>query len=92
MIFPNFLRSQVFSRSATREAPRIYHVHYNQASLQLLLNEKLLNHQNVSKYYEHDCGSCWTGDILVSFATHLGPFRGVFKTQLNIMMDFFFRK
>ena len=72
MIFPNFLRSQVFSRSAIREAPCIYHVHYNQASLHLLLNENLLNHQSVSKYYEHDCGSCWTGDNLVSFETHLG--------------------
>ena len=27
LIFPNFLSSQIFSRSATREATRIYHVY-----------------------------------------------------------------
>ena len=56
----NFLRSYVLSRSATREATfeatRIYQfVTNNQASFHLRWNEKLVKHQEFSKYYYHGC-------------------------------------
>ena len=44
------------SRSATREATRIYQViGNNHASFHLRLKGNWLNQQKISKYYEHDC-------------------------------------
>ena len=61
MIFPNFLIPKLLillSRSATRVTARIYqYVTNNHASFHLWWKENLLNHQKVSKYYEHDCRS-----------------------------------
>ena len=48
------------SHSATREGTRVYQfITNNHASFHLWWTERLLNHQKVSKYYEHDCRS-WT--------------------------------
>ena len=56
LIFANFLRSEVLSRSATCEATRIYQfIFNNHASFYIWLKENLFNHQKISKYYEHDC-------------------------------------
>ena len=52
VIFPDFLISLILSCSATREATRILIKH---ASFHLSWKEILLNHQKVSKCYEHDC-------------------------------------
>ena len=55
-IFLNFLRFEVLSRTATREAIFIYQlITNNHASFHLWLKENLLNHQKVTKYYELDC-------------------------------------
>ena len=55
LIFPYFLRSEVLSRLATREATRVYQfITNNHASFHFWWKENLLNHQKVSKYYEHD--------------------------------------
>ena len=57
LILSNFLRSNVLSRSATREAARIYHVcKYNCASFHLWWKQNFVKHQRNSKYYENDCG------------------------------------
>ena len=56
--FPNFLRSYVLSRSVNCETTRICQVITNNpGSFHLWCKENLLNHQNVSKYYEHGCRS-----------------------------------
>ena len=47
---------EVLSRLATREAARVYQfITNNHASFHFWWKENLLNHQKVSKYYEHDC-------------------------------------
>ena len=56
VLFPNFLRSEVLSFSATHETIRICQFIINKhASFHLWWKKNLLNHQKVSKYYEHDC-------------------------------------
>ena len=52
--FPNFLRSQVLSRLATREATRIYQfITNNQALFHLWWKKNLVKRQQFSKYYDH---------------------------------------
>ena len=53
LMFSILLKSQVHSRLATRETTRIYHFVTNNHNSFDLWN--LLNHQNVSNYYEYDC-------------------------------------
>ena len=48
-MFPNFLISYVLSLLTTCEATN------NHALFHLRQKGNLLNHQKVSKYYEHDC-------------------------------------
>ena len=52
LIFPNFLRSWVLSRSATREAN-------SHASFDLWWTENLVKYQKCSKYYVHGCSRCF---------------------------------
>ena len=55
LIFSNFLRSKVFSRSVTREATPLYDfVSKNRASLHLWWKENLVKYWKVLKY-ENDC-------------------------------------
>ena len=58
LIFPNFLRSQVMSRSAAREPTYIYQFITNNHTLfHLWWKENFLNDPKFWKYYENDCTS-----------------------------------
>ena len=55
LTFPNFLRSQVLTRLATREATRMYQfITNNKASLHLWWKKNLVKHKKVTKYYKND--------------------------------------
>ena len=56
LIFYNFLRSSVLSHLVTFEATHIFQfITADHVSFHLCWKENLLNHEKVSKYYEHDC-------------------------------------
>ena len=58
LIFINFQRSQLSSRSTALDATRLYSfITNNHASFYSWWKENLLKYRKVSKYYEHDCRS-----------------------------------